>query len=133
MSRWNDRAWRRAMGTAALLFVSGAVMGILVDRHWLAPPDAEATPLTADAMVARLGLSPAEETRVRGLLDSLHAEILQKSPDSLPAAVAEAQRRIEAALPADVRPGFRAWMEEHHQRFRHRMHGPAADHGMMHR
>jgi hypothetical protein len=120
------------MGTAALLFVSGGVMGIVVDRLWLAPPNAGAAPLTADAMVARLGLSPAEETRVRGLLDSLHAEILQKSPDSLPAAVTEAQRRIEAALPADARPGFRAWMQEHHQRFRHRMHGTAADR-MMHR
>src|SRR5688500_1314814 len=98
MMTWNDRAHWRAAGAAALLFVSGGVMGVLVDRLWLDPPAAHATPLTPQAMVERLGLSAAEEQRMVALLDSLHADILHHSPDSLESAVRNAQLRIEAAL-----------------------------------
>ena len=125
MSTWTDRARWRAMGTAALLVVSGGVIGILVDRLWLSPPEAQATALTPDAMAAHLGLSAAEQAHLRTVLDSLHAELFGQGADSLPTAVRNAQLRIEAALPPDARPGFRAWMQEHHEQLRHRMHrGP---------
>lgn len=129
MSEWIERARLRAMGTAALLVVSGAAMGILVDRLWLSPPPAQASSLTAEGMAARLGLSPTEEARLRGLLDSLHAEIVRQGPDSLGVTVRDAQRRIEETLPPDARSEFRAWMREHHERMMHRMHGGPRDHG----
>jgi hypothetical protein len=132
MKKWTDGVWWRAAATAALLLVSGGVMGVLVDRLWLSPPEAHATPLTAEAMAARLGLSPAEEARLRALLDSLHTEILHHVPDSLGAAVRNAQLRIEAALPPNARSEFRAWMQEHHEQLRSRMHGGPRD-GMMRR
>lgn len=124
--RTDDARWRAA-ATAALLLVTGAVMGILVDRMWLAPPEVEATPLTADALVTDLGLSPSDAANVHALLDSLHAEIgmaMQEDPDSLTPLVRDAQRRIEEALPPDVRPAFRDWMRAHHEQMRGRMHGP---------
>lgn len=133
MKKWTDAARWRAAGTAALLVVTGGVMGVLVDRLWLSPPEAHATPLTAEALAARLGLSSAEEAHLRALLDSLHTEILHHAPDSLGIAVRNAQLRIEAALPADARPEFRAWMQEHHEQLRGRMRGGPRDHGMPHR
>lgn len=135
MKKWTDGAWWRAGGAAALLLVTGGAMGVLVDRHWLSPPEVEATPLTAEAMAARLDLSSADEARLRALLDSLHAEIhavVQQDPDSLRAAVRDAQRRIEAVLPADARPEFRAWMQEHHERMMGRMRRGSMGPGMMH-
>lgn len=136
MKTSTDGARWRAAGTAALLLVTGGVMGVLADRIWLSPPELRATPLTAEAMAARLGLASAEEAHVRALLDSLHAEILtvvEQGPDSLRMAVRNAQHRIEAALPPDVRPEFRAWMREHHDRMNRRMHGVTIDSAEMHR
>jgi hypothetical protein len=135
MKKWTDGAWWRAAGTAALLLVTGGVMGVLVDRLWLSPHDVHATPLTAEAMAARLDLSSADEARLRALLDSLDAEIralVQRAPDSLGAAARSTQLRIEAALPPDARAEFRAWMQEHHEQAMGRMHGGPMDHRMPH-
>ena len=133
MTKWTDGAWWRAAGTAALLLVSGGVLGVLVDRLWLSPPEAHGKSLTAEAMAARLDLSAAERARIQALLDSLHTEILDHGPDSLGTAARNAHRRIEAALPADARSEFRAWMREHHERLRGRMHGGGRHGGVMHR
>ena len=133
MTRRTDGARWRAVGTVALLLVTGGAMGVLVDRLWLSPPEAHATPLTAEAMAARLGLSSTEEAHIRALLDSLHTEILHHSVDSLGIAVRNAQLRLEAALPADARSEFRAWMQEHHEQLRGRMHGAPRDHERTHR
>jgi hypothetical protein len=135
MTKWTDGVWWRAAGAAALLLVTGGVMGVLVDRLWLPPPKTHATPLTAEAMATRLGLTSAEEARLRALLDSLRGEIhavVQRAPDSLQAAVRNAQRRIEAALPPDARSEFRAWMKEHHAQMVGRMHGGPMNHGRTH-
>ena len=134
MKTWTERAWWRAVGTAALLLVSGGIMGVVVDRLWLSPPELQAAPLTAEGMATRLGLSSEDEARLRVLLDSLHAEIVgavQQGPDSLRVAVRDAQHRIEAALPVDARAEFREWIQEHHQQMR-RMHGGRRDHGATH-
>jgi hypothetical protein len=127
----NGLRWRAA-GTAALLLVTGGVMGILADRLWLSPADTHAAALTAEAMAARLGLSSAEEAHVRALLDSLHTEIVsvvEHGPDSLHTAVRNARRRIEAALPPDARSEFRDWMQERHEQLMGRMHGGPTHHG----
>jgi hypothetical protein len=126
MKYWTDPAWRRATGAAALLFVAGGVTGVLVDRTLLSPASIHAAPLTADALAHRLGLSRADEARIRGLLDSLHTEMsmhVQLGPDALGAAARAAQGRIEAALPLDSRAEFRAWMKEHHDHLMGRMRG----------
>jgi hypothetical protein len=135
MKKWTDGARWRAAGTAALLFVTGSAMGALVDRLWLSPRETHGTPLTAEAMAARLGLSSAKEAQLRTLLDSLRGEIhavVQRAPDSLGTAARNAQLRIEAVLPPDARPEFRAWMQEHHAQMMGRMHGSPMDHGRMH-
>lgn len=126
MTAWTDGARWRAAATAALLLITGAVMGIMVDRMWLDPAEVEAAPLTADALVTDLGLAPSDAAHVQALLDSLHVEIgmaMQEDPDSLAPLVRSAQRRIEEALPPDVRPAFRDWMRAHHRQMRARMHG----------
>lgn len=128
MKKWTDGTRWRAAGTAALLLLTGAVTGVLVDRFWLSQRGTHAAPLTAEAMAARLDLSSAEKAHVSALLDSLHADILHHSPDSLGPAVRNAQLRIEAALRPDARAEFRAWMQEHHQQLRGRMHGRRTDH-----
>jgi hypothetical protein len=131
MTKWTDATWWRAAGTAALLLVAGGVMGVLVDRLWLSPPETHATPLTAEAMAARLDLSSVEQARLRALLDSLRSEIhavVQRAPDSLGMAVRNAQLRIEAVLPPAARPEFRAWMRDHHAQMRSRMHSGPMDH-----
>lgn len=136
MKNWTDGARWRAAGAAALLLVTGGGVGVVADRVWLSPPEVQATPLTAEAMAKRLALSSGEEEHLRALLDSLHAEILavvEQEPDSLRAAVRNAQHRIEAALPPDVRSDFRAWMREHHDQMIGRMHDGTVDHGEMHR
>jgi hypothetical protein len=130
MTKWTDGAWWRAAGTAALLLATGGVMGVLVDRLWLSPPETHATPLTAEGLAARLDLTSAEEARLQALLDSLRTEIhavVQRAPDSLGMAVRNAQLRIEAALPPAARSEFRAWMREHHAEMRGRMHGGPMD------
>ncbi|MQA88742.1 MAG: hypothetical protein GEU90_00710 [Gemmatimonas sp.] len=136
MNKWTDGVRWRVFGTAALLFTAGGATGVLMDRVWLSPPQAEATPLTAEAMVARLGLSASEAARVQALLyDSLHAEIhaaVQQGPDSLRAAVRNARRRIEAALPSEARPEFGAWMEEQYEHMMGRMDGRPIDSEMRH-
>ncbi|MBI4539879.1 MAG: hypothetical protein HY704_10270 [Gemmatimonadetes bacterium] len=136
MNKWTDGARWRAAGTAILLLVAGGVMGVLVDRLWVSPPESQAAPLTVEAMATRLGLSSSEAAHVQMLLDSLHAEIhaaVEQGPDSLRTAVRNAQRRIEAALPPEARPEFRAWMHEQYEHMMGRRHGGPMDHGMMHR
>jgi hypothetical protein len=131
MNGSTDGAAWRAILTAALLLVTGSVLGVLVDRHWLSPPETHATALTAEAMATRLGLSSSEAVHVQALLDSLHVEIheaIPRGPDSLRTAVRDAQRRIEAALPPEARSEFRAWMREHHARMMGRMHGAGMSH-----
>lgn len=133
MSGWSNRASLHAAGIAALLLMGGVALGIVVDRVWLLPPPTHETPLTAEALSAHLGLSPAEQERVRVLLDSLHTEIngvVERSPDSLSVAVRGAQGRLEQALPADARAEFRAWMQEHHEQLIGRMHRRPGRHGI---
>lgn len=124
MSSVGDRV--RAAGAAALLVLAGAALGIVVDRAWLSPPPIEAMSLTASAMSDRLGLSPGEEARLNVLLDSLHSEVMAaavEGPDALRAATDAAHRRIEASLPAESRPAFHAWMQEHHEHMMRQMRG----------
>lgn len=132
MKRSTDGTRLRAAGSAALLLLAGGAMGVTADRLWLSPPEVEAAPLTAEAMATHLDLSASEAAHVRALLDSLHAEILvvlQQNPDALASTVRDAHRRIEAALPVDVRPEFQAWIRRHHDQMMDRVRrGP--DHGV---
>lgn len=125
-SRW------KAGAAAMLLVLCGVPVGVAVDRLLLAPPPVEAMPLTAAALSDHLGLTPAEETRIAALLDSLHADVTaatRQGPDSLRAVADEVHRRLEAALPASVRPAFQAWLAGHHQRMMERIEG---GHARMH-
>jgi hypothetical protein len=109
-----------------LLLLTGAALGVLVDRLWLQVPVADAMPLTADALAEYLGLGPTEEAHVRSLLDSMHAEVTAATaagPEALAAAARNAHQRIEAALPPDARPEFRTWVEGHHRQMMERMQG----------
>lgn len=117
---------RKAAAAAVLLLLAGGLLGVLVDRLWLVPREAEAAPLTAHAMATRLDLNAAEEARIRALLDTLHSEMTaaaQQGPDSLHSASRNAHQRIEAALPPDARVEFRAWLREHHRQMMERMDG----------
>lgn len=120
-----DRSARlRAGGAAFLLLLTGAMLGVTVDRLFNAPTPVEARGLTADAMAERLGLSPDEEVRLTALLDSIHAELMSaelKSPEARRLATHEAHRRIEASLPLQARPAFRAWIQEHREHMMHHM------------
>ncbi|MEX2529685.1 MAG: hypothetical protein WD960_02845 [Gemmatimonadota bacterium] len=119
MSPHTDRPRWSTFAAAALLLVAGLVLGVMADRFLLLPREAEADPLTAEAMLSRLDLEAGQETEVRALLDSLHGEmmaVVQRNPDSLHAAAQEAHRRIESALPPDARHEFRAWVHEHRSR-----------------
>lgn len=121
--------WKGAL-TALLLLVTGAVLGVAVDRLWLgAPPEAEAAPLTVDAMARSLDLAPADRVRVRRLLDSLEVEVAEAArsgPDSLRSVARRARIRLEGALPPGARLEFRRWMQSQHRRMMERMHGPGA-------
>lgn len=131
MNEWKHGARRKAAAAAALLLLAGSLLGVLVDRLWLLPRGVEAMPLTAQAMAARLALSPSEEARIRALLDSMHAEVTvaaQQGPDSLLTMARSAHLRLEAALPPDARPKFRAWMQDHHRQIMERT-GGARMHG----
>ena len=117
----------RAAAAAVLLLLTGALIGIAVDRTILSPADVEArSPLTARAMASSLGLSPAEQAGLEALLDSLHAEVVAAAddgPDALRAATASAHRRIETWLPPASRPAFRQWIQGHREHMMERMHG----------
>ena len=136
MNQWKGDARRKSAGAAALLLLAGALLGVLVDRFWLLPRGVEAMSLTATAMAARLDLGPSDEARIRALLDSIHADMsaaAPQGPDSLRSMARSAHMRLEAALPPRARPGFRAWIHDHHnqmmQRMRgDRMHGPGDAH-----
>jgi len=125
MKERTHRAHARTAAAAALLVLAGALAGIAVDRLWIRPAEAPASPLTVDALVERLDLDGPEEARIRALIDSLHADVTtaaRAGPDSLAAAAHGAHLRIEAALPANARPAFRAWMRDHHGRAMGRLH-----------
>jgi hypothetical protein len=134
MSR-GERSARWKAGAAALLLVlAGAALGVLLDRAWLRPGPAAAAPLTVDEMVKHLALAPTDESRVRMLLDSVHAEVIlaaEQGPAALTEAARAAHARIEAALPEHARVGFREWIDGHHQELMARMHGGGV-HGGMH-
>ncbi len=123
--------WKAAL-TAAFLVVVGIVLGIAIDRLWLAPGHVDRPPLTAEALAEELELTASEEARVREVLDSLETEISEAAgmgPDSLHAAARRARQRLERALPPHARPEFRQWMERHHRRMMKEMHGPGPGHG----
>jgi hypothetical protein len=136
MNQWKGGARRRSAGAAALLLLAGALLGVLVDRFWLLPRGVEAMSLTATAMAARLDLGPSDEARIRALLDSIHADMsaaAPQGPDSLRSMARSAHMRLEAALPPRARPGFRAWIHDHHNQMMQRMggdrmHGPGDAH-----
>jgi hypothetical protein len=122
MSPSSDRA--RAVGTAALLLLTGALLGIAVDRAWLSPAPMQTMSLTADAMSERLGLSSEEQARLVVLLDSLHAEVVVAAaagPEALRAATDAAHETIAASLPPESRPAFHSWMQEHREHMMHQM------------
>jgi hypothetical protein len=124
VTRAQEGARWKAVITAAFLLLAGGVSGVLLDRLWLRSHDVEPMPLTAQAMAARLDLTPAEETRMRALLDSMHAEVTAAAhhgPDSLAVTARRAHQRIEAALPSAARAEFRAWMQDHHRQLMRRM------------
>jgi len=119
------RARLRAAGTALLLVLIGAILGITADRRIQAPASAGPTPLTADAMAAHLGLSPEAEARLRALVDTLNVGVvaaMADGPGALMAATHDAHMRIEASLPEESRPAFHAWMQEQHAQMMGRMH-----------
>lgn len=123
--RTEGNRWTAAL-TAAFLLVTGAVLGIAIDRLWLRPPEPGGPPLTAEAMAESLELTSSEEARVRRILDSLEVTISEAAgagPDSLHAAAHRARMRLEQALPPRARPEFRRWMERHHRRMMEEMHG----------
>lgn len=124
-TRSNGTRWRAA-GAAALFLLAGIALGVVADRLLLLPRAAEAQPLTAEAMVSHLELDATQETHLRALLDSLHAEmmaVVERHPDSLPAAARRAHLRIESALPPEARDEFRAWMQGHHHQMMGRIRG----------
>lgn len=118
--------WQAALA-AVLLLMTGAALGITVDRLWLTgPPAAGAAPLTVDAMARSLDLAPGDRARVRRVLDSLEAEVAEAArsgPDSLRSVARRARARLEGALPPDARPRFRQWMQVRHRQMMERMHG----------
>ena len=116
--------WRAATA-ATLLVLSGAILGILVDRHWISPPESQAAPLTAETMAEDLRLTEAQEAALRMLLDSLHTEIATaaaQGADSLQAATDRAHHRIAESLPPESRGAFHAWMQGHHEGAMRRIH-----------
>lgn len=134
MNQWKGGTRRKAAAAAVLLLLAGGLLGVVVDRLWLFPREAESTPLTARAMAARLGLNASEEARIRALLDTMHSEMTaaaQQGSDSLHSAARNAHQRLEAALPPDARAEFRVWIQEHHRQMMQRvdgvrMHGPGS-------
>lgn len=107
-----------AVVVALLLFLTGGVVGVVVDRLLLLPSEVQAAPLTVDDMVADLGLSEAEEARVRDFMERMHPIVLeaaQEGPDSLLTATRNVHQRLEELLPPHARSGFQGWIGEHHR------------------
>ena len=125
----------RAAGTALLLLVAGAALGVAADRLWIAPAQAEGLALTPEAMSERLGLSDAEAARLSTLLDSLHMVVTSaaaEGPEALRAATNAAHLRIEASVRPESRPAFHSWMQEHREHMMQRMRPGTMHRGMMH-
>jgi hypothetical protein len=137
MTRAGQSSFRRRMQAAvvaASLLITGAVLGIAVDRAWVSPGQTGEPSLTASALSHRLGLDPAQEARLNILLDSLHAEVTSAAadgPEALRAATQAAHRQIEAFLPAGSRPEFHMWMREHRQHMMQTTHPQGMHRGMM--
>lgn len=119
-SRW------RAAAAGVLLLLTGAALGVTVDRLWVAgADDAVAAPLTFDAMAQSLELDPGQRERVRAVLDSLERDVAAAAaagPDSLRATARRARQRLHDVLPPDRRPAFRRWMRLRHRQMMERMH-----------
>jgi hypothetical protein len=117
--------WKAGVA-ALLLMLAGGVLGVAADRLWLRHAHGAGMALTADALAAHLDLGPAEEARMRALLDSMHVEVAAaaaEGPEALQAVARRAYERLELALPPDARPAFRAWMEGHHHQMMRRLGG----------
>ena len=116
----------RAMLVAALLLLTGAIAGVIIDRMVIIPHQRVSHDLTVEALADQLDLDPAVETRVRALVDSMTifvADAAKHGPDSLRATARYAHERIEAALPPEARTRFREWVSNHHEELMHRMDG----------
>ncbi len=121
MSPWPADPRRTASLALAFIFAAGVLVGVAVDRVWIGrlPAAASATPLTVEALADSLHLGSAERARVRQVVDSLDAAIVQASAhgaESLQVTAASARQRLEAALPPDRRAAFQTWMQRHHAR-----------------
>jgi hypothetical protein len=125
MSKHSGSSRRRAQATALLLLLAGSLAGIAIDRLLLLPRPAAAAPLTAEGMADELDLGPAEAAHLRALLDSMHMEVLeaasQAGPAGMLASARSAHARIEAALPPEMLPKFRVWVEQHHRHLMERV------------
>jgi len=133
LMNWGTR-WS-AIGSAALLLVTGALVGVTVDRLWISPSVIEAAPLTAETMVSHLGLSDPEGRRLNALLDTLHADLsaaMDRGPEALREATDAAHRRIDASLPAEARADFHVWMQEHHEQMMRGLDRGPLSPGIMH-
>lgn len=87
----------------------------------------------ADALAAHLDLGPAEEGRIRALLDSLHTGMMlaaQEGPDALVTAAKGAHARLEAALPQDARAALQDRMRHHNSE--HQDHAAGMTEGLAH-
>jgi hypothetical protein len=124
----------RAGGAAALLLLTGVLLGVVLDRVLLMPTPADASPLTVESLAERIDLPLEDQARLRALLDSLHAEVVAaaaKGPAALRVEMEAAHERIEASLPPEARPEFRSWLHENRAHMMRRMHGDHMGRGMM--
>ena len=69
----NSPRWKAGVA-ALLLMLAGGFLGVAADRLWLRHAHGAGMALTADALAAHLDLGPAEEERMRAVLDSKHVE-----------------------------------------------------------
>ncbi len=74
MAGQRNNARTKAAAAAVLLLLTGALLGIALDRLWFRAP-ANAMELTVSELSEHLDLAPAEETRMRALLDSIEPDI----------------------------------------------------------
>jgi hypothetical protein len=132
MRKGSDRA--RAAGAAALLLFTGVLVGVVLDRVFLLPAPATASPLTVESLAERIDLPLEDQVRLRALLDSLHAEVVAaaaRGPAALRMEMEAAHERIEASLPPRARAEFRSWLHENRAHMMRRMHGDHVGRGMM--
>ncbi len=130
MAGLKDNARTKAAAAAGMLLLTGALLGISLDRMWFRAP-ANAMQLTVNELSEHLDLAPAEDARMRALLDSIEPDIAVATAhgvDSLQSTALRAHERIEAALPAESRTKFRDWIRDHHDEMRKRMHGDGGGH-----